>query len=496
MAVYDVVFRDVSIYDGTGGAPVVGDVAIVGDRIVDVGVAAGTARETIEGRDRALAPGFIDVHTHDDFAAVLHPDMTFKVGGGVTTCIVGNCGMGAAPFGAAARMARMFHPRASLPLWSGYGGYVARLTAAPPSANVGVLVGHGTLRAAVMDRKPTAPTAVELAAMQAIVREGLDAGALGLSSGLIYEPGRFADTDELVALASVLRGTGAVYATHIRDESVRLVTAVCEAIAIGERAGVPVQISHHKASGRTAWGLVRESLRVIDEARARGVVVHADQYPYTAASTVLSAVFRDGRFDGPVGALDAGDVVIASAPSHPEWEGRAIPDVAAMLGTTPIAAATAVLAAEPGATVVAHSMREEDVQTVLRHPTTMIGSDGLPTLEGKPHPRLYGTFARVLGRYARELGVLTLSDAVHRMTGLPSATFGLRDRGHVRPGAFADLVLFDPDRIRDCATFDAPHQLPDGIDAVFVNGVRTIDAGRHTGARAGTVLRRREAAPA
>jgi N-acyl-D-amino-acid deacylase len=341
------------------------------------------------------------------------------------------------------------------------------------------------------------PTADELTRMKAIVAEGLEAGALGFSSGLIYEPGRFASTDELVELASLLRGTGALYATHMRDESRGLVAAVEEAIAVGERAGIAVQISHHKASGREAWGRVHESLRLIVEARRRGVVVHADQYPYTAASTALAAVFRDGRFDGGIGALEAGDVVIASAAAHPEWEGKPIPAIAAAMGgCAPEEAAARILAGEPEATVVVHCMHEDDVQTVLRHPTTMIGSDGLPTLDGKPHPRLYGTFARVLGRYARELRLLSMEQAVHRMTGLPAATFGLENRGVLRAGAFADVVLFDAERIIDQGTFDDPHRHPAGIDAVFVNGVEVMTSDRHTGARPGRVLRRTSSAAA
>jgi N-acyl-D-aspartate/D-glutamate deacylase len=338
---------------------------------------------------------------------------------------------------------------------------------------------------------PSAPSADEMAHMKTIVAEGLDAGALGLSSGLIYEPGCFASTDELVELAALLRGTGALYATHMRDESRDLVAAVQEAIAVGERAGVPVQISHHKASGREAWGRVRESLRVIVEARQRGLAVLADQYPYTAASTALAAVFRDGRFDGGIGVLEAGDVVIASAPGHPEWEGETIPAIAATMGgCAPAHAAARILADEPEATVVVHCMHEDDVRTVLRHPTTMIGSDGLPTLEGKPHPRLYGTFARVLGRYARDLGLLSMEEAVHRMTGLPAATFGLEGRGVLRAGAFADVVFFDAERIIARGTFDDPHRHPVGIEAVFVNGVQVMASDRHTGARPGRVLRR------
>jgi len=491
MARHDVVIREVAIHDGTGASPTIGDVAILADRISGVGIMDGAGRETIDGRGLAVAPGFIDVHTHDDFAAVLHPDLTFKVAGGVTTCIIGNCGMGVSPFPAASRMAKTFHPRDVLPEWQGHAGYASHLDDAPPAANVGVLIGHGTVRLGAMGGKRAAPTAADMAAMRAIVAEGIDAGALGLSSGLIYQPGCFAMPDELIDLAALFRGTGGLYATHMRDESLGLLDSVREAIAIGEAAGVPVQISHHKASGRAAWGRVRESLQLIDDARARGLAVRADQYPYTAGSTVLSAVFKDGRFESGLGSFDPEDIVVASAPVHPAWEGRAIPAIAAMLGMRPAEAAAHVLDVEPEATVVLHGMCEDDVQTVLRHPTTMIGSDGIPTLDGKPHPRLYGTFARVLGRYGRELGVLSIAEAVHRMTGLPAETFGLDGRGVVRLGHFADLVLFDPATIVDRGSFEDPHVYPTGITAVFVNGVRVLAAGRPTGARPGRVLRRR-----
>lgn len=487
---YDWVIREASVYDGTGAPPVTADVAIEGGRIAAVGTAPGTARESLDGRGLALSPGFIDVHTHDDFAAVLHPQMEFKLCGGVTTCVVGNCGMGAAPFEQAAVMARAFHPRAVLPGWRGYAGYLAQLDAAPAAVNVAVLVGHGTARMAAMGQEARAPEAGEMARMKAIVTEGLEAGALGLSSGLIYDPGRYANTDELVELASLMRGSGALYATHMRDESTGLLGSVNEAIAIGERAGVPVQISHHKASGRSAWGLVRESLRLIERAQARGLDVHADQYPYTAGSTILSAVFRDGKLGGGIGELTAEDVVIASSAAQPEWEGKTIAGIAAEMGCAPEAAAARILALDPGTTVVLHVMSEDDVRTVMRHRSTMIGSDGIPTLEGKPHPRLYGSFARVLGRYARDLGLFPLAEAIYRMTGFPAAKFGLEGRGVVKAGAHADLVLFDPKRIIDRGTFDDPHRFPDGIAAVFVNGVEAVDRGRATGARPGRALRR------
>jgi N-acyl-D-amino-acid deacylase len=488
MSPIDLVIRGGLVYDGSGAPPRRVDVALAGERIAAVGeVRAGEGSE-LDARGLAVAPGFIDVHTHDDFAVLLHPEMGFKVQGGVTTVVVGNCGMGAAPWPAARAMAGAFHPGAELPRWEGYGGYLAHLDADPPSCNVAVLVGHGTARAAVMGGARRAPTRGELDGMRAIVREGIDAGCFGLSTGLVYEPGRNAQTDELVALAGELAGSGALYSTHMRDEGTGLLGSVSEAIEIGERAGVPVQISHHKASGRSAWGLVRASLAMIERARARGLDVTADQYPYTAGSTVLAAVVANAdRFGGG----EETEVVIASAPGHPDWEGRSLAELGREWDVPPLQAAVRVLDAEGiAATVVMHGMDEQDVQTVMRHPTTMIGSDGIPTLSGKPHPRLYGTFARVLGHYARDLALFPLEEAVHRMTGFPARKFGLRDRGTVRAGAVADLALFDPARIADVASYADPHHPPAGLAHVFVGGRAVVRDARHTGARPGRALRR------
>lgn len=487
---YDWIIRNAVIYDGTGAEGVAGDLAIEGERIAAVGVVSGAAGQEIDAQGQALSPGFIDVHTHDDFAAVLHPDMAFKTAGGVTTSVVGNCGMGAAPFPAAAVLARSFHPGATLPGWDGYGGYLDLIDQAPPALNIAALIGHGTVRMSVMGRKTEAPDAAEMDQMKALIREGLDAGAFGLSTGLIYEPGRHARTEELIELTEVLRGSGGLYTTHMRDEGMGLLDSVDEAIRIGEAAGVGVQISHHKASGRGAWGLVRQSLDRIDAAQRQGLNVHADQYPYTAGSTVLSAVAGDGRLGGGVGSLLPEDVVIASATGHPDWEGQSIAGLMVAFGQDLATTLNRILDETPGATVVLHSMSEADVQTVMRHPSTMVGSDGLPTLAGKPHPRLYGTFARVLGHYARDLSVLSLPDAIYRMTGFSAAKFGLKDRGVLNPGAFADLVLFDPATIIDRGTFEDPKQSPAGIACVFVNGQPVFREGRATDARPGKALRR------
>ena len=288
---------------------------------------------------------------------------------------------------------------------------------------------------------------------------------------------------------------GGLYATHMRNEADGLLDAVAEALRIGEESDVPVQISHHKAGGRNNWGRVRDSLQMIDQARAGGLDVTADQYPYTAGSTSLHAVIQNGAFradsPGGLGRLSAADVLIASAPEHGEWEGLRLAELARRWGLGDEEAARRVVEAEGEACfVVVFSMDEADVRAVMAHPTTMIGSDGVPAAGSKPHPRLYGCFPRVLGHYVRDERVLELATAIHRMTGMPAAKFRLADRGVIRAGAFADLVVFDPARIRDTATYDDPRRFPDGIRAVYVNGRAVARDGAHTGARPGRALRR------
>ena len=482
---FDLVIRGVSVFDGSGTAPFRADVAIEGDRVAEVGSVARQGRREIVGDTLAVSPGFIDVHTHDDFAALIHRDMAFKSLGGVTTCIVGNCGFGAAPWREGSLLAAAFHPGHDVPEFEGYAGYFARLDAQPPGVNIGVLVGHGTLRMAAMGGARRPPDEKEMAQMKAGLHEGLEAGALGLSTGLIYEPGRHADTQEIIELAREMRGTSSLYATHMRDESSQLVESVEEAIRIGAEAGVPVQISHHKAAKRENWGLVRESLACIERARARGQVVRADQYPYTAGSTGLDAALKNAM-------ATHDDTVLASAPGREAWEGRSVGDLAREFDVSGDEAGARILAESPNATVVIHTMDENDVRTVMRHPSTMIGSDGIPTLDARPHPRLYNTFARVLGHYARDEQVLPVAEAVRRMTGYPADSFGLVDRGYVRSGAFADLVVFDPDLIIDRGTFEDPNRYPAGIHHVFVNGIEVAAGEQFTGAFPGRALRRRD----
>ncbi|HLX37673.1 MAG TPA: amidohydrolase family protein, partial [Candidatus Binataceae bacterium] len=321
----DVVIRNASIVDGTGAPAFEGDLALRGDRIAKVGKIEHQGTTQIDAHGMTVAPGFIDVHSHDDWAVFLTPEMDFKLMQGVTTDVVGNCGMGAAPNPAASVIFRALHGSDSkVPEWTDYAGYLRAVDENPSSINVAVLAGHGSLRLAAMGNANRAPTTDEMAAMRGWLRDAVEAGAVGLSTGLIYEPGRYARTEEIIELATEMRGSGALYASHMRNEAGRLLDAIRETIRIGEEAGVAVQISHHKASGEENWGMVRESLRLIEEARARGLDVSADQYPYTSGSTVLSAVLQNGGLDdsgarGGMGSLAPERILLASVPSHPEW---------------------------------------------------------------------------------------------------------------------------------------------------------------------------------
>lgn len=324
--------------------------------------------------------------------------------------------------------------------------------------------------------------------MRVVVREGLEAGAVGVSTGLIYEPGRFVSTEEIIAVAEPLRDLGGLYASHVRGEGETLLEAHAEAITIGEALGRPVEISHHKASGRSAWGRVGESLAQIEAARARGVDLHADQYPYTAGSTRLGAMVQNEFFTS--GGMTGEDILLAAVPGQPELEGLRIADLSARWDLPSEEAAKRLVQEEDGNVIaIAFMMDEADVRTVMRHPSTMIGTDGIGW-GSRPHPRHFGSYPRILGHYVREEGVLTLEDAVHKSSGMPAAKFALTDRGAIREGAFADLVLFDPETVAEVSTYEDPRRAPDGMPFVFVNGQAVVRDGEHTHARAGRALRR------
>ena len=479
---YSLVFRNATVVDGTRAPRYQADVAVHGDRIVFIG-APGSLRDaradlTLDLTGRVLAPGFIDAHTHDDRLLLSAPSMTPKVSQGVTTVVTGNCGISLAPVRFAGRA-----PTPPLDLldetgdwfrFDDFAGYVAALGATPTATNAALLVGHSALRVATMADLSRPADAHEIAAMRARVEEALAAGAIGVSTGLYYEPAAAATTEEVIEICRPLGPRRGLYCTHMRDESAHVLDALEETFRIGREVGVPVVISHHKVAGRPNFGRSLETLPAIEAAMKRQPVC-LDCYPYAASSTILTY----GR------TLVASRVLVSWSRPHPEFAGRDLSDIAREMDLPTEQAVAKLLPA--GA--IYFSMDEADVQRILAFKHTMVGSDGLPH-DARPHPRLWGSFARVLGHYSRGLGLFSLETAVHKMTGLTAANFGLPDRGVVREGAFADLTVFDPRTVDEAASFDDPVRPARGIEAVFVNGVQVWRDGSPTGARPGRVLRR------
>jgi N-acyl-D-aspartate/D-glutamate deacylase len=481
MAACDTLIRSANVFDGSGGPPALLDIAIRDERICEIGPSLShAASRAIEADGLALAPGFIDVHTHDDTVVIRRPEMLPKLSQGVTTVITGNCGISAAPV----RLRGGIPDPMSL-LGSAhdfryptFADYVAAIRAAAPTVNVAALVGHTALRNNHMDRLDRSATSAEIDAMRAQLRESLDNGALGLSSGLAYAAARAASTDEVVALAEPLAAAGALYVTHLRSESDAILDAMGEAFEIGRLCRVPVVISHLKCAGIDNWGRSGEVLRSLEAARETQPA-GCDCYPYPAGSSTLDLRQVDPRVT----------ITVTWSTPHPEQAGKTLASIAESWGTSQIDAARLL---QPAGAIY-HSIAEEDMRRILAHPATMIGSDGLPD-DPRPHPRLWGTFPRVLGRYGREEKLFSMSEAIRRMTAMPAQRFGLAQRGMVREGYYADLVLFDPERIIDTATFADPVRPAEGIEAVWVNGVLSYTVKGATGDRAGRFLARSGAA--
>jgi N-acyl-D-amino-acid deacylase len=476
---FDAVIFGGSVLDGSGADPVRADVGINGDRISAIGdLSEANAGSRIDASGRMVAPGFIDVHTHDDRAVLSSPDMPAKVSQGVTTVITGNCGVSLAPL--AGR-----DPPPPLNLlgnqdWFRFATvreYVDEVAAKPPALNLAMLAGHSTLRAGVMDELDRPATAAEIQRMEERLEEALCAGCIGMSTGLAYPPAIHAPTEEIVSLARRVAAHGGIYTTHMRNERDGVVDSVRETLDLGERANVPVVISHHKCSGRENWGLTRQTLPLIAAARKRQTV-NLDVYPYTASSTVLMADWVEG----------AEKVLVTWSGPHPELAGR---DFAGIRNEWGCSTGEAVDRLQPAGAIY-YQMDEADLRRILAFEDAMIGSDGLPH-DTHPHPRLWGTFPRVLGHYARDEKLFSLAQAVRRMTTVPAAVFGLKGRGSIRTGGFADLVVFDAGAIIDAASFESPIRPSPGITLVMVNGHAVWRAGAPSGERPGRVLGREAA---
>ena len=477
---FDLVVRNGTVIDGTRAPRFAGDVAVAGDRIVRVGKLDG-ARGALEidATGKIVAPGFIDAHTHDDRLMLSAPEMAPKVSQGVTTVVAGNCGISLAPMPGGPR--RPVTPPLDLLDDEGawfrfptFGEYVGALRDAPAATNAALLVGHSTLRVATLDdlERPARPAEVER--MRRLVHEALAAGAIGVSTGLYYEPAAAAPTEEVIEICRPLAEFGGLYCTHMRDEAEKVLDSLEESFRIGREVGVPVVISHHKVAGLPNHGRSRETLPLI-AARMRSQAIGLDCYPYCASSTILSAAR----------AAVASKTLVTWSKPHPEYSGMDVAAIAAKMGVTP----TEAIERLRPAGAIYFAMDEGDVQRILAFEPTMVGSDGLPH-DVAPHPRLWSSFPRVLGHYARDLGLFPLETALHKMTGLTARTFGLKDRGVVREGAFADLTLFDPDTVGEAGTFARPIQPAHGIDTVIVNGAVVWRGDAPSGARPGRVLAR------
>ena len=501
---YDLLLRGGTVVDGTGAPRFRADIAIRGDRVIRISRTAippGDARRVVDATGRIIAPGFIDLHAHLEPLLTL-PAAESHVRQGVTLALGGPDGSSPLPLAP----------------------YMDSAAAAGLGMNVAYLVGHNSVRRAVMGTENRAPTPVELVQMRELIAAGMAQGAFGMSTGLRYIPGFYSRTDEVIALARVAADSGGIYTSHLREEGLGLIEGVAEAIEIGRQARVPVVLTHHKSIGRHMWGSSVRTLAMVDSARKAGIDVQMDQYPYTASSTGISVLIppwalaggdsafalrvadralRDSIERGIVdfllndrGGGDLKRVQFGRVTWMPELEGKTLHDWAVKRGIDPVPERAASLVIEAqlngGASMIYHVIDEGDVQRIMSHPQTMIGSDGRLSRpgEGHPHPRGYGTFPRVLGRYVRDLKLLTLEQAVHKMTGMPARRLGLTDRGVLHEGAVADVVVFDAATVADRSTFEDPHQYPAGIDVVLVNGVPMVEAGKFTNARPGRVLRR------
>ena len=523
MNVYDLIIKNVRIIDGTSAPWFRGWLAVQGDIIARVGRGnPEQAKEIVDGNDRYLCPGFIDIHSHSDTSLPFYPQAESRILQGITTEIGGKCGLSVAPVSRDPEKKRQLcdYMGEMDYSWETLGEYLDGLEALHTSVNFGTAVGHGTLRLAAMGFENRKATEAEMNTMKKLLRQALEDGAFSMSSGLIYPPGCYADADELTELCKELAPYGAYYETHMRDEGEKVVEAVQEALEISRRSGVPLQIAHHKVIRKSGWQVhCRTTVALVDQARRQGMDVTMDQYPYTASATTLDSNAPLWAFEGGVESLLArlqnpadrkrindeaneshrgrwGDIYISYVESEKnQWTvGKSITEIAAIRGVDPADACFDLILEERcRAGEVNYGMCEEDIEYIMKQPYTMTGSDGNAVsmeYHGQPHPRWFGTFPRVIARYCRERKLFSLETAVFKMTGLPASRLGISDRGLIREGMKADLVLFDFDEIEDTPTYQNPKQPCRGVKRVYVNGILTAVEGVHTGARAGQILRK------
>ena len=523
---YDILIKNGKVIDGTGSPWFYADVAIKDKKVVKIAKYINeNATVTIDAKNRFVCPGFIDSHSHSDFPLFVNPKAESKIRMGVTTEVIGQCGVSAAPRSDDHRDFFGFNLKNVGLTFTSFAEYLEALEKNKIAVNIIPLVGHGNIRKLVVGEDKCTPTTEQLSDMQDMLAQALKEGAHGMTTGLIYPPGCYSEINELIALGHTLNQYNAIYATHMRNEKSKLLESIKEAVAIGRAANIPIHISHYKACDEINWGLVKDGFKIIEDARAEGIDVTLDQYPYIASSTSLKTLIPQWAHDGGISELrkrlenPETRAKIYKQMSHPttgiprcdwvmvssctnehnkKYEGLNLTEISEIMNCDPVNACLDLLLDEDFNTgMVRFSMCEEDVEHVMKHPLVMIGSDAccmatkgiLST--GKPHPRSYGTFARVLGRYSLQNNVLPIENAVFKMTGLPATRFNLSDRGLLKEGFYADVTIFNPENIMDTATFKDPHQFPTGIDAVIVNGELVLDKDIQHEVFPGKVLRRK-----
>lgn len=493
----DYLIKNGLIVDGTNTKPKKSTIGILNNKIITDVTNHSIAKEVIDAKNKIISPGFIDVHSHDDFKVLSDPKVSHNILQGITTMIVGNCGFGVAPYDSAKeQMSALYEIKNSDIKWNNFEDYFDILNNHKMSINVGVLVGHHTIRRhSLIDLKSPFPTKSEMSKMSAILVEGMESGCLGFSTGLVYEPGRYSDTNEIIELAKNINKYDGVYVSHMRNEAEGLLDSIIETANIGLKAEVKVEISHLKSVGKDNWGNSNQALDLIDKYSNDGLDIHVDQYPYTARSTMLKALLLNDTFNydnkfSPMGKSTPNEVLLCSVPNETSLEGKTLEEIQGIYDL-PIEETVKKLLSDISdkILVAAFGMDETDVKNILKHKLTMIGTDGID-VGSKPHPRAWGTYPRILEEYVNNLSVISLETAIHKMTKIPATKFGIKNRGEIKHNYFADLVIFEKENIKDNSTFTNPKHGPNGIDYVFVNGKKSVLNGIEQNVLSGSTIRK------
>ncbi|MEC7837145.1 MAG: D-aminoacylase [Chloroflexota bacterium] len=493
----DYLIKNGLIVDGTNSKPKKSSVGILNKKIITDVSENSVAKEEIDAENKIVAPGFIDVHSHDDFKVISDPKVSHNILQGITTMIVGNCGFGVSPFDSAKQqMSALYEINDLEKKWENFDDYFETLNNHKMSINVGVLIGHHTIRRHALDNyNDTVPNKSQMKEMINVLTEGMEAGCLGFSTGLVYEPGRYSKTDEIIALTKNIKKYDGVYVSHMRNEAEGLIDSIIETANIGLKSDVKVEISHLKSVGKDNWGNSDKALNLIDKYHNEGLDIHVDQYPYTARSTMLKALLLNDTFNyenniSPMGKSTPNEVLLCSVPNENSLEGKTLEDLQALYDL-PIEETVKKLLSEVSdkILVAAFGMDEGDVRNILRNKLTMIGTDGID-VGSKPHPRAWGTYPRILEKYVNNLSIIDLETAIHKMTKMPATKFGIKNRGEIKNNYFADIVIFDQNKIKDNSSFTNPKNGPSGIEYVFVNGRKSVISGIEQNIFSGSTIRK------